>query len=105
MDPPYYVGYVAGGASRHLAGAADASRAAARRGPGPAAVARMIKVAMVEDHPIVLAGLARIVAALPDVELIATAERIENLPRAPAPDVVLLDLHLPGPLHGLAGVR
>jgi len=65
----------------------------------------MIKVAMVEDHPIVLAGLARIVASLPDVELVATAERIENLPRVPAPDVVLLDLHLPGRLHGLAGVR
>jgi DNA-binding NarL/FixJ family response regulator len=65
----------------------------------------MITVAMVEDHPIVLAGLARIVAALPDMQLVATAGRIEDLPSKLTPDVVLLDLHLPGPLDGLSGVR
>ena len=65
----------------------------------------MIRVMMVEDHPIVQAGLARIVAALPDVELVAAVEKIEDLPDQPAPDVLLLDLHLPGRLQGLAGVR
>ena len=65
----------------------------------------MIRVMMVEDHPIVQAGLARIVASLPDVELVAAVEKIEDLPDQPAPDVLLLDLHLPGQLQGLAGVR
>jgi DNA-binding NarL/FixJ family response regulator len=65
----------------------------------------MIQVMMVEDHPIVQAGLARIVASLPDVELVAAVEKIEDLPDQPAPDVLLLDLHLPGRLQGLAGVR
>ena len=65
----------------------------------------MIQVMMVEDHPIVQAGLARIVASLPDVELVTAVEKIEDLPDQPAPDVLLLDLHLPGRLQGLAGVR
>ena len=65
----------------------------------------MIQVMMVEDHPIVQAGLARIVASLPDVELVTAVEKIEDLPDQPAPDVLLLDLHLPGQLQGLAGVR
>ena len=65
----------------------------------------MIRVMMVEDHPIVQAGLARIVASLPDVELVTAVEKIEDLPGQPAPDVLLLDLHLPGQLQGLAGVR
>ena len=65
----------------------------------------MIRVMMVEDHPIVQAGLARIVASLPDVEFVTAVEKIEDLPDQPAPDVLLLDLHLPGRLQGLAGVR
>jgi DNA-binding NarL/FixJ family response regulator len=65
----------------------------------------MIRVIMVEDHPIVQAGLARIVAELPDVELAAAVETIEDLAGQPVPDVLLLDLHLPGALDGLAGVR
>jgi CheY-like chemotaxis protein len=66
----------------------------------------MISVAMVEDHPIVRAGLAQIVAGLPDVTLVAAVDRIEALPElSPPPDVVLFDLRLPSPLQGLAGVR
>lgn len=65
----------------------------------------MIRVTMVEDHPIVRAGLAQIVSALPDVELVAAVEKVEDLPGRPVPDVLLLDLHLPGRLHGLAAVR
>jgi DNA-binding NarL/FixJ family response regulator len=66
----------------------------------------MIRVSMVEDHPIVQAGLARIVADLPDVELVAAVETIEGLAGQPVPDMLLLDLHLPGAaLQGLAGVR
>lgn len=66
----------------------------------------MIRVLMVEDHPIARAGLAHIVADLPDIELTGAVEKVEDVPRdGPPPDVVLLDLHLPSPLRGLAGVR
>jgi DNA-binding NarL/FixJ family response regulator len=61
---------------------------------------------MVEDHPIVQAGLARIVAELPDIELVCAVERIEDLPVLDPPaDVTLLDLHLPGGLDGIGAVR
>src|ERR1700680_2613106 len=61
---------------------------------------------MVEDHPIVQAGLSRILTAAPSVRLVETARTIEEL-HSPSKeiDVLLLDLHLPGRLHGLAGVR
>jgi DNA-binding NarL/FixJ family response regulator len=66
----------------------------------------VIRVLMVEDHPIAQTGLAHIVADLPDMELGGVFERIEDMPRGgPLPDVVLLDLHLPGSLQGLAAVR
>jgi DNA-binding NarL/FixJ family response regulator len=66
----------------------------------------MISVVMIDDHPIVREGLARIVAALPDMRLVATADRIESLPQLfPPPDVTIFDLRLPSPLQGLAGVR
>lgn len=66
----------------------------------------VIRVLMVEDHPIAQAGLAHIVADLPDIELAGAFEKVEDVPwDGPQPDVVLLDLHLPSPLQGLAGVR
>jgi DNA-binding NarL/FixJ family response regulator len=66
----------------------------------------MIRVVMVEDHPIAQAGFAHIVAGLPDVELTGAFEKVEDMPHGgPPPDVVLLDLHLPSPLQGLAAVR
>jgi DNA-binding NarL/FixJ family response regulator len=66
----------------------------------------VIRVVMVEDHPIAQAGLAHIVAGLPDMELTGVFETIEDMPSDGLhPDVVLLDLHLPGRLQGLAGVR
>jgi DNA-binding NtrC family response regulator len=66
----------------------------------------VIRVAMVEDHPIVQAGLSRILAAAPNVRLVETARTIEEL-HSPSKevDVLLLDLHLPGRLQGLGGVR
>jgi DNA-binding NarL/FixJ family response regulator len=68
--------------------------------------AAVIRILMVEDHPIAQAGLAHIVASLPDIELTGVFEKIEDVPRdGSAPDIVLLDLHLPSPLQGLAGVR
>jgi DNA-binding NarL/FixJ family response regulator len=66
----------------------------------------MIRVAMIEDHPIVQAGLSAVIATLSDVELVATVDRVSDLPPSvPRPDVLVLDLHLPGALSGLAAVR
>jgi NarL family two-component system response regulator LiaR len=66
----------------------------------------MITVALVDDHPIIHAGFQQVLAADPELRLVAAAERIEKLPpMSPLPDVLLLDLHLPGRLQGVVGVR
>ena len=39
----------------------------------------MIRVLMVEDHPIAQAGLAHIVATLPDIELTGAFEKVEDV--------------------------
>jgi DNA-binding NarL/FixJ family response regulator len=66
----------------------------------------MIRIGMIEDHPIVRAGLERLIAVIADVELVAAVDRVEDFPvLSPLPDVVMLDLHLPGELRELVAVR
>ena len=66
----------------------------------------MIRVYLVEDHPVTQVGLVHIMAGLPDVEMAGVCDRVEDLPPGGAfADVVLLDLHLAGELQGLAAVR
>jgi DNA-binding NarL/FixJ family response regulator len=56
----------------------------------------MIKVMVVDDHPIVLSGLSALVRSDPDLELIAVARSIaEALDVSTEPDVALLDVNLP----------
>jgi len=58
-----------------------------------------IKVAIVEDHEATLAGLASALNAESDIEVVAQAtDAITGLELAKekTPDIVLLDLHLPG---------
>ncbi|MBX3135675.1 response regulator transcription factor [Candidatus Obscuribacterales bacterium] len=58
-----------------------------------------IRVAIVEDHEATLAGLASALNAESDIEVVAQAtDAITGLELAKekAPDIVLLDLHLPG---------
>ncbi|MFG6402932.1 MULTISPECIES: response regulator [unclassified Microbacterium] len=59
----------------------------------------MIRVLVVDDHPIVRAGVVALVEAAPDLEVAGTAASGEEaLERALAivPDLVLMDLRLPG---------
>ncbi len=66
----------------------------------------MIRVAMIDDHPIIHAGVASIIASTPDIQLLSAVTRIEDLPQfEDQPDVILLDLHLHSALEGLSGVR
>jgi DNA-binding NarL/FixJ family response regulator len=66
--------------------------------------ADMISVVIVDDHPVYRQGLAVAVEHADDLELAGQASSIEAFDAlALRPDVVLLDLHLPG-IEGAAGV-
>lgn len=58
-----------------------------------------LRVLIVEDHPIYRDGLADTLSSAPGIEVVATADSGEaalELVAADAPDVVLMDLSLPG---------
>lgn len=68
-----------------------------RTDPAPAAHLRLL---VVDDHALVRAGVrAELTARAPDLEVVAEAEDVEGAVAAVhalRPDVVLLDVHLPG---------
>jgi DNA-binding NarL/FixJ family response regulator len=65
----------------------------------------VISIAIVEDHPVFRQGLAQIVDTIDGFELAGAYRTIEDFASAaPAPQVVLVDLNLPG-VDGPAGVR
>jgi DNA-binding NarL/FixJ family response regulator len=66
--------------------------------------ADVISVVIVDDHPVYRQGLAMAVERAGDLELVGQASSIETFDTLGVrPDVVLLDLHLPG-IEGAAGV-
>lgn len=57
------------------------------------------RIVLVDDHPVVLAGLQALVLGLPDLELIGLASCAAEalaLVRGERPDIVVLDMGLPG---------
>lgn len=59
----------------------------------------MIRVVVADDHPIVRAGLVGLVGAADDIEVVGTAAtglEAVTVAAALAPDVVLMDLRMPG---------
>lgn len=69
--------------------------------------AKKIKVLLVDDHPIVRAGLETILNPQPDIEVIAQAGDGEAAVEQASqlhPDVVLMDLRLPG-MSGVEAIR
>ncbi len=59
----------------------------------------MIRVMVVEDHPVFAEGLVALFRDLPEVEVVGvagTGEAAVELVDQVVPDVVLMDLHLPG---------
>jgi len=58
-----------------------------------------IRIAIVDDHPIVLDGLTKLFLAEPDFEVVASARNgteVVRMVRKHTPDVLVLDLRMPG---------
>jgi DNA-binding NarL/FixJ family response regulator len=70
----------------------------------------MIRVAIVDDHPIVTDGVVANLRAAPDIDVVATGVSAANavaIAGADRPDVLILDLELGGPngLDAIPGVK
>jgi DNA-binding NarL/FixJ family response regulator len=64
----------------------------------------VIRVLIVDDHPVVRAGLAGMLAEEPDLDVVGEAdggERAVELAASLRPDVVLMDLRMPGGPDGV----
>lgn len=67
----------------------------------------MIRLILCDDHRLVRAGLRRVLEATPGVEILAEAgsgEEVVDLARSLKPDVILMDINMPG-IGGLEATR
>jgi DNA-binding NarL/FixJ family response regulator len=71
-------------------------------------VSTSIRIAIVDDHPLFREGVARSLGEIGGFELVgegASAEDAERLARTSTPDILLLDISMPGGgLNALAGI-
>jgi DNA-binding NarL/FixJ family response regulator len=68
----------------------------------------VIRVVIVDDHPVVRLGVERALTGLEGLEVVATAADGAEALRVVGerrPDVVLMDLQMPGELDGIAATR
>lgn len=68
----------------------------------------MIRILLVDDHPVVRSGLGAMLSGQPDFELVgeaATGEEGVAAAQALRPDVVLMDLQLGAGIHGSEATR
>jgi two-component system response regulator NreC len=68
---------------------------------------RPLRIMVVDDHAMLRRGLGLVIAREDDLELVAEAACVEDAvreARRTSPNVVLLDVHLPG-ASGIAGIR
>ncbi|MEQ2008387.1 MAG: response regulator transcription factor [Limisphaerales bacterium] len=78
------------------------SRRVARK-PAPAPGIRRIRILLVDDHPVVREGLRSCFARLPQLSIVgeaASGEECLRLARRLKPDLVLMDINMPG-INGL----
>ncbi len=68
---------------------------------------KMMRLFLVDDHPIVRDGLKAVLEVDPDIEIVGEAgsgeEAIENIPDSPA-NIVLMDVKMPG-IDGVEAVK
>ncbi|PKN91157.1 MAG: DNA-binding response regulator [Chloroflexi bacterium HGW-Chloroflexi-6] len=61
---------------------------------------KKIKIMLADDHPVTRAGIRKILETAPDIEIVGEAcsgFEVQELVGALLPDVLLLDLQMPGP--------
>src|SRR5262245_40657946 len=66
-----------------------------------------VRIMIVDDHPVVRAGLASMRSTQPDIDVVASASSGQEalvLLDSIAPDVILMDLRMPG-MSGLETMR
>ncbi len=75
--------------------------------PEPAGAGQAVRVVLVDDHPVVRAGIIGMLAAEPDIDVVGEASTGNGALRVVAaldPDVVLMDLRMPD-LDGVEATR